>query len=145
MAAERIPSMKSVMTPFPWAVHPETPLAEARRLMREHAVHHLPVIGDDHHLAGVLSDRDVRRLLESRFGLSGDDDLLVSDAMATDVYAVDLHTPLDHVLAAMADRHLGCALVTREHRLAGILTHQDICRLFAEHLGRLRPNGDDAA
>ncbi|MEE4361158.1 MAG: CBS domain-containing protein [Pseudomonadales bacterium] len=144
MVAERIPPMKAVMTPFPWSVDASAPLAEARRLMREHEVHHLPVV-DEHDLVGVISDRDVRRLLASRFGLSGDADLLVSDAMATDVYKVDLNTPLDHVLVEMGTHHFGCALITREHRLAGIVTHTDICRLFAEHLGRLRPEGDDAA
>lgn len=144
MSVERIPAVKSVMTPFPWSVEVGASLAEARALMREHDVRHLPVV-DGHDLVGVITDRDVRRLLESRFGLSGDDDLLVSDAMSPDVYSVDLNTPLDHVLDAMATRHLGCALITRHDQLAGILTTTDACRLYADHLSRLRPQGDDVA
>jgi acetoin utilization protein AcuB len=144
MTKERIPPVKAVMTTFPHAVEADAPLAEARTSMRDHDVHHLPVT-DDHELVGVLSERDVRRLLGSRVGQGSDADLLVSDAMTTDVYHVDLNTPLDHVLSAMAERHLGSALITRAGRLAGILTSQDVCRLFAEHLAGLRPNGDDAA
>lgn len=144
MTTERIPPVKAVMTPFPHAIDATATLAAARASMADHGVHHLPVTAD-HALVGVLSERDIRRLLESRIGLSGDSDVLVSDAMTTDVYHVDLATPLDHVLVAMAERHIGCALVTRAGRLAGILTDNDVCRLFAEHLGRLRPNGDDVA
>ncbi|HSG88730.1 MAG TPA: CBS domain-containing protein [Pseudomonadales bacterium] len=144
MSSARIPPLKAVMTPFPWAVAADAPLADARTLMQEHGVRHLPVV-DDHRLVGVVTDRDLRRLLQSRLGLAAETELLVSDAMTIDVYHVDLDTPLDHALVVMARDHLGCTLVTREGRVAGILTSSDVCRLFAEHLGRLRPHGDEIA
>jgi CBS domain-containing protein len=144
MSVERIPPLKSVMTPFPHSIEADHPLAEARRMMAEEGFRHLPVTRD-HVPVGVLSDRDVRRLLESRIGLSGDDDLLVSDAMTPDPYMVDLDTPLDHALTVMAEDHIGCTIVTRSGRLAGIVTSSDVCRAFAEHLGRLRPHGDEIA
>ena len=144
MSVERIPPLKAVMTPFPHAIEVDRPLAEARALMAAEGFRHLPVTAG-HELVGVLSDRDVRQLLESRFGLSGDTDLEVGDAMVAEPYAADLNTPLDHALEVMAEHHIGCTLVTREGRLAGILTTSDVCRAFAEHLGRLRPHGDEIA
>lgn len=152
MASERIPPLKAVMTPFPWAVEADAPLARARELMASHGVRHLPVT-DAHLLVGIITDRDLRRLLESRLGAfeagapggDGANGLLVSDAMTTDIYSVDLDTPLDHALMVMAEEHIGCTLVTRNDRLAGILTSTDVCRLYAAHLGRLRPHGDDVA
>lgn len=144
MSVERIPPLKAVMTPFPHAVEEDRPLAEARDLMAAEGFRHLPVTRG-HELVGLLSDRDVRRLLESRIGLSGDADLLVADAMSRDLYAADLNTPLDHALVVMAEQHIGCTVVTREGRLAGILTTSDVCRAYAEHLGRLRPHGDEIA
>lgn len=153
MASERIPPLKAVMTPFPWAVEADAPLDRARELMASHGVRHLPVT-DAHLLVGIITDRDLRRLLESRLAAAGQSgsgpgggagELLVSDAMTTDIYAVDLNTPLDHALMVMAEEHIGCTLVTRDERLAGIITSTDVCRLFAAHLGRLRPHGDDVA
>lgn len=149
MSSERIPPLKAVMTPFPWAVESDAPLDRARELMASHEVRHLPVT-DTHRLVGIITDRDLRRLLGSRLangGVGGDgaDGLLVSDAMTTDIYTVDLNTPLDHALTVMAEEHLGCTLVTRDDRLAGILTSTDVCRLYAAQLGRLRPHGDDVA
>lgn len=144
MSVERIPPLKAVMTPFPHSIEVDRPLAEARALMVDEGFRHLPVTSG-HDSVGILSDRDVRRLLESRLGLAGDEDLLVGDAMTEEPYTVDLNTPLDHALTVMAEEHIGCTLVTREGRLAGILTTSDVCRAFAEHLGRLRPHGDEIA
>ena len=60
------------------------------------------------------------------------------DALARDPYVVDVGAPLDEVLLAMAERHIGSALVTRGGRLAGILTATDACRAFGETLRQLR-------
>ena len=45
---------------------------------------------------------------------------------------VDAETPLREVLQRMRDENSGCALVTREDRLAGIFTERDVlARLVA--------------
>ncbi len=141
---ERIPPVKVVMTTFPYSVERTEPLEDARDMMREHGLRHLPVT-ERHALVGVISDRDIRRVLASRLGLADVEALEVGDAMSDDLYAVALDTPLDEVLAGMAERHVGCAVVTRQGRLAGILTTTDVCRLFADHLAGHRPGGNDAA
>lgn len=60
---------------------------------------------------------------------------------------VDIHTALESVLRRMADQHLGSALVLKHGKLAGILTHNDAFRKFAELLEKLtsKPDGNDAA
>ena len=57
-------------------------------------------------------------------------------------------TPLQRVVAEMAHRRIGSALITKDGRLAGIFTATDACRCLAELLaGRsdLPPNGSEAA
>jgi CBS domain-containing protein len=57
----RPPSMPAwqACTYRPASVAPDTPLPHARQLMREHRVHHLPVLAADQRLVGVLSSLDL--------------------------------------------------------------------------------------
>jgi acetoin utilization protein AcuB len=131
-----VPRLEDVMTASPWFCHAEDALAHAVAVMDQHAIRHLPVTQDGA-LVGVVSQRDAALVLasaapERRAGL------LVRDALARDVYVVDASEPLDEVLLAMAARPIGSALVTREGRLAGILTAADACRAFGELLRGLR-------
>lgn len=127
------PRVKSVMTPFPYAVELSAPIAQARKLMLEHQVHHLPVT-EEHELRGIISDRDIKLLLGPELGSPDPKELTVEDAYVDDCYAVDLQTPLLTVLANMAELHIGAAVITSHGRLAGIFTATDACRAFAEFL-----------
>jgi acetoin utilization protein AcuB len=141
------PRVKSVMTPFPYAVELSAPIAQARRLMLEHHVHHLPVT-EEHELRGIVSDRDIKLLLGPELGSPDPKELTVEDAYVDDCYAVDMETPLLTVLANMAERHIGATVITSHGRLAGIFTATDACRAFADHLEKQhRPDGSspDAA
>ena len=133
------------MTLFPHSVDRNAPLSEARQLMDQHAVRHLPVT-DGHDLVGIISDRDLRSALAvppaPHRKQPHHQDLYVPDA-----YVVDLEEPLEKVLLNMAERHIGSALVTRHGRLAGLFTTGDACRCFGEYLADTfpRPDGNAAA
>lgn len=139
-----IPALKSVMTPFPYAVAVNAALADAQALMREHQVRHLPVV-KEHELVGVLSDRDIKLLLGPDFDYPEPGDLTVADAYQPDSYTADLNTPLDIVLLEMAERHVGSVVVTRKGNLAGIFTATDACREFGLLLQKRRGGPDEAA
>jgi acetoin utilization protein AcuB len=140
-----MPTIKVAMTPFPFFIDIDASVAEARSVMREHEIHHLPVT-EDGTLIGVLSERELS-LLEATRRIEADAPGSVRDACVRDVFVVDVDTPLDEVLSAMAERHLGSALVVKNRKLAGILTSSDACRLFAEALRERfpAPDGDTAA
>jgi acetoin utilization protein AcuB len=124
------PTLAALMTPFPYAIGLEAPITEAAVLMADHGIHHLPVI-DGQSLTGIISARDI-----------ADRDTrpwLVRDVHTPDPYVVDLGTALEEVLFKMAERHIGCAIVTRHGKLAGIFTHVDACRGFAAFIRELYP------
>ena len=141
-----IPTLKSVMTPFPYSVSSGARIEAAREMMIVHGIRHLPVL-DGNALVGVVSDRDVKCAMDPRRGAPAQDRLYVRDIMVKDVYAVDLHTGLDEVLLQLARRHIGCAVVLSEGQLAGIFTTTDACRSYGELLRRLTPHrpGDEVA
>src|SRR5262245_41555201 len=128
----RVPRIKSVMTPFPYSIAPTATLEEARAMMLDHDIHHLPVC-EAHHVVGVVSERGMRTALALRDPAT----TTVADIQATEPLLVDLEAPLDQVVEQMATRKVGAAIVMRADKLAGILTTTDVCRLYAELLREL--------
>lgn len=143
---KKIPSIKTVMTAFPYSVQPNASLQQAIEFMRTQNIRHLPV-ADHGKLLGLVSDRDIKLVLGPDFAYPDPDQLTVGDVMRKDTYTVDLDERLDNVLAHMADHHIGSAVVTRQGRLAGMFTSSDACRNFADHLREQfrRSGGGNAA
>ncbi len=135
---DHIPSMRSVMTPFPHCVEAGDSLLVARTLMVRHDVRHLPV-KEEGRLVGVLTDRDLKRALDPDLGLAPKDELFVRDVFVPNAYTVDTAAPLDGVLEEMVTQHMGSVLVTSHGRLAGIFTTTDACRILCGHLRALVP------
>jgi acetoin utilization protein AcuB len=143
---DHMPTTNSVMTPFPYVVQLNDSLLTARELMVRHQVRHLPV-KDGNALAGVLTDRDLKRALDPDLGLPPKDELFVRDVFEPQAYSVDASQPLDTVLEHMATEHIGSVLVTRHGHLVGIFTATDACRIFCRHLRSIFPEapGDEVA
>jgi acetoin utilization protein AcuB len=143
---DHIPSIGSVMTPFPYVVQVNESVLAAKALMVQHEVRHLPV-KDGNTLLGVLTDRDLKRALDPSLGLPSDEELFVRDVFVPDAYVVDMGEPLDGVLDHLSSQHIGSVLVTKNGRLVGIFTLTDAARLFCRHLRSLFPphSGNDVA
>jgi acetoin utilization protein AcuB len=138
---KRNPQVVAFMTPFPYSVDVDAPLAQARQLMREHDFRHLPVTSGGK-LVGVLTDRDIKLILGPDFGSPNEGDLKVRDAYVEQPCVVAASAPLAKVARIMADRHIGSAIVTKNDRLVGIFTVTDACRALAQVLGD-RPEEPD--
>lgn len=146
MRMDHIPTIGSVMTPFPHVVQVNASVLAARALMVEHEVRHLPV-KDGSALVGVLTDRDLKRALDPGLGMPPKDELFVRDVFVPDAYIVEVGEPLDGVLDHLSSHHIGSALVTKNGRLVGIFTLTDAARIFCRQLRLLFPrrSGDEVA
>ena len=143
---KRMPAMMSVMTPFPYSIDIDAPLAEARKMMVAHDIRHLPVSVAGR-LGGLVSDRDISLVTEPSGGKGGLEGMRVRDVCALPGYTVELSERLDRVLLHMAEHHIGSALILKQGKLVGIFTATDVCRCFGEYLQALFPDetGNDAA
>ena len=141
-----IPQIKTVMTPFPYFIELSATLGEARNMMEQHHIRHLPVV-QNHNLVGIITDRDIRLTLGSEYGQPAEEDNFVKDVFIEKAYTVELTEPLDNVLLHMAYSHIGSALVTKNGRLAGLFTVTDACRQFGQFLREhfLPAHGNDVA
>lgn len=143
-ASSHMHSIATLMTPFPHSVTPETTVAEAQMIMSEGGFRHLPVLRN-HEVVGLLSarDLDVARLLVALEAKGEDEPTRVGALCARPVFSVDLHASLGETLRTMAKEQFGSAVVTREGRLAGIITSVDVCRALADFVDP--PTDDDHA
>ena len=143
-----IPQIVAVMTPFPYHVRTDTPLAQVEATMAEHGIRHLPVVdGDD--VVGIISDRDLKHLSTWGHHAGEESELIAGDLCAHRPYLADVSDPLDRVLDAMEEKRLGAVIVLKQGELAGIFTATDACRLLAHKLrkdqGQPPGTGDDVA
>ncbi len=133
--SKAIPHVSKYMSTVPHSVGRDQTLQRAHEIMRKHDIRHLPVL-DGGTLAGLISQRDLH-LIETLRDVNPEE-VLVEEAMTSEVYCVSPETPLDEVATNLAERKLGCAVVMQKHHLVGMFTTVDACHALARLLhGRL--------
>ncbi|MCE9578939.1 MAG: CBS domain-containing protein [Deltaproteobacteria bacterium] len=116
------------MSRTPLTIGRDQPMSEAHRLMRTHVIRHLPVLHGGR-LVGLVSDRDLH-LVETLRDVDPQK-VTVEEAMSPEPYVVTPEQPIDAVVAAMAERKLGSAVVMRDREVLGIFTTIDALHAFA--------------
>lgn len=124
-----IPAIQKFMTYDPICIEWSKTVEDARHLMKNNNIRHLPVVKDKK-VVGIISDRDIKAVLGSVGG--NPELLLVSDISVSSVYKVSPQTPLDEVAAEMASQHIGSALIEDNHRLVGIFTRFDALKAIVD-------------
>lgn len=144
---KKMPPVGAAMTPFPYSVRADEPIAEVERLIAEHRIRHVPV-QQAGRVVGIISERDLRGIERPSFRPVKRQALRAHDLATPDPYVVEFATPLGEVVAAMAERRIGAAVVVRQGKLAGIVSVVDVCRVLAGLLELCFPSpspGDEAA
>jgi len=116
------------MTATPATIAPGQPLAAAHELMRSRGIRHLPVMHGGR-LVGLVTARDLA-LVETLRDVDPRT-VTVEDAMSQDVFSAPPDAPLRGIVAEMAERKLGCAVVIERDAVVGIFTLSDACRTLA--------------
>lgn len=110
---------------------------------RMHAldIRHLPVVTAEGRVVGILSDRDVLRVMGRPNGRL----LSVGRAMTADVLTVAPQTRAYEATAMMLDRKVGALPVVEPitHTLVGVVTETDFLRIAHRLLGGDRMASDD--
>lgn len=120
-ASEIDPPASSRMRSHPTTIGSGATLEEALALCRSNGIRHLPVLRDGE-LAGILSDRDLRRAV----GAGQDGSTPVDELMTSPVRCIGPRLPLAEAAGIMIDRRLSALPVVDRDRLVGILTSTDL-------------------
>lgn len=121
-------SIDTIMSTNLITVPPSATLAEARTLLHDHKIHHLPVV-DDKVLVGILSLTNVLAATDSflrddssRIRATG---IQVSEVMVKDVATVDIRASLRQAALFLEKHQIGCLPVMNDKELIGIITSTD--------------------
>ncbi len=115
-------------------------LAHARDVMDTGHFRHLPVVNDDGELEGILSQRDMLRIMagieripysEQRRTLGA---TKVAEAMTVEPDTVLADTPLKDAGQVLLENKYGCLPVVEGTTLVGILTEADFVRFALEQI-----------
>jgi len=130
------------MTKRPITTHPDTPIDDALKLMRDSKVRRLPVLDKDSKLVGIITEKDLLYVSPSpATSLSVHElhylisKIKVGDVMAKDVVTATEYTPLEEAARIMADNKIGSLPVMRDGKLVGIITETNLFEIFLELLG----------
>ena len=131
-------TVRDVMTDHPRTVPADTPLKEAARMLVRTGLGALPVVDDERHVLGMVSEREVIRHLLSTQVFTGVDvrsaiapgtaARSVRDVMSRQVMCVAPEQPIAEVASLMSNKDVDRVPVVREGRLVGFLTRGDIVR-----------------
>jgi CBS-domain-containing membrane protein len=137
-----------VMTSPVVTVRSQTPAKDAAQLLVTGGFTALPVVDDDNHLLGIVTEAD---LLHDRFApdprtLIHDERpapatvpaAIVDEVMVADVVTADPHTHVAELSKLMLGRHLRAIPIVDDGRVLGIVTRRDLLRTLA------RPDEDIA-
>jgi acetoin utilization protein AcuB len=134
--------VKDRMTPNPVTISPESTHKQANELLRDHKIHHLPVVDKHGELVGIVVEQDLLAAQPSPattlsiyeiHGLLSK--LQVKQIMSHPVVTITPDCPLEGAARLMLDKGIGSLLVVEDDKLVGIITDTDIFNALAMLLG----------
>jgi acetoin utilization protein AcuB len=138
-------NVSDIMTAKPTTVRLKCSLREALETMERLGCHHLPIMSEDDHLIGIVSDRDCRTALNSPHTLRDRwqdeelaDKLPVRAIMTPAPIVIPPDARAEDAARSMLKNQISCLPVMREETLVGIVTRSDILSAFIQQAERLR-------
>lgn len=139
---------RDVMTSPAVTVRPDTPVVEAARIMARRRISGLPVVDEDGHLVGIVTEAD---LLLKEAGPGGlplvafhaegpppevqpllrrYEGRVVADVMTREVVTAQEDTPLHQVAALMARKNVNRIPILRGRQVVGVVSRNDVLKAF---------------
>jgi CBS domain-containing membrane protein len=133
-------SIEAIMSTNLITVSPAATLAEARSLMHDNRIHHLPVVEGDT-LVGLITLTNVLAATDSFLRDDNSrihaNEIGIKDAMVTDVATVDINASLRHAALFLEKHKIGCLPVLDDEKLVGIITDTDFVAVAINLLEQL--------
>ncbi len=123
-------TISEFMTPEPYTLREIDSLNDARKIMTEKHIRHIPITDDDNHLLGLVTQRDVLAATEPGLrpqvkGASCELDIRLSEIMIRDVNVIHESDSLRQAALFIQSHKYGCLPVVADDRLVGIITDSD--------------------
>lgn len=130
----------------PATATPDMSISDASAKMKAEKVHRLPVLDDDKHLVGVISEKDILlaapspastlSTYEINYLLSK---LKVKNIMSRNPLTITKDTTIEEAVKLMAENDLSCLPVMEGGYLVGIVSKSNLLKILLEMLGDKYP------
>jgi CBS domain-containing protein len=125
-------TVAELMTTDLFTVRPDDLADLAASVMNWRHIRHVPVEDDEGRLVGLISHRDLLRLLAQGWLARSAHPITVQEIMKRELVTVAPETSIPEALSLMRQRRVGCLPVVENKRLVGIVTAYDFLSLSAE-------------
>lgn len=142
-------TIEAIMSTNLITVEPSATIAEARTLMHEHRIHHVPVVKGNR-LVGLITLTNVLAATDSFLRDPKNrihaNEISIEEAMVADVATVDISASLRHAALFLERHKIGCLPVMDGEKLVGIITDTDFVAVainLLEQLEESEPPDED--
>ncbi len=129
-------------------IGPDLTIGEAKRIMSENSIRHLPIIDDEGLLVGIVTDRDMRDAMPSTLKKKADyeetlaiiKNYKIQDIMTRDLLTIYPYYTIQDTLLVIQKKKVGALpVVDEEGHLQGILSTRDLLTAFVNVMGLDEP------
>ena len=117
-------TIDELMTPKPYALTADDTLEDARLMMTDKNIRHIPIVDKHNHLVGLVTQRDVLKATEPESGRESRE-VLLSDIMISNVSVIHQTSSVRQAGLFLQQHKYGCLPVVANDKLVGIVTDSD--------------------
>ncbi|MGG6433581.1 acetoin utilization AcuB family protein [Anoxybacillus sp. D401a] len=124
------------------ALKPSNTIADALSIVKQKNIRHLPIVDDEQHVIGIVTDRDLRDASPSIFHANEHlEDLQkpLSTIMKTNVITGHPLDFVEEVAALFYEHRISCMPIVKEKKLVGIITESDLLYTLVQLTGAHQP------
>ncbi len=135
-------TIDELMTPEPYSLTSEHTLEDARLMMTDKNIRHIPITDKDNHLVGLVTQRDVLEATEPGSGRASKD-ILLSDIMISNVSVIHQTSSVRQAGLFLQQHKYGCLPVVADDKLVGIITDSDFITVAINLIEQIELSEED--
>jgi acetoin utilization protein AcuB len=124
---------------------PDNSILDAVNIIKLKRIRHLPIVDEENHVVGIVSDRDIRDASSSILLKDHDQWSHLLNKPIREIMVTDVITghPLDFIEDAAAlffEHRISCLPILQNEKLVGIITETDVLHTFVKMMGAHHPS-----
>jgi CBS domain-containing protein len=126
---------KDIMTKRLMTIRPQAKIIEVIKLMVDHRVTGLPVVNDDMDLLGMVTEKDILKILLYEKDIKS---RTASDLMTTEITSFNEDENLMPILKSLVENNFRRVPILSDEKLVGIISRRDIMNFLSEKVGEFK-------
>jgi CBS domain-containing protein len=123
---------KDVMSTDVMTIRQDGKIKDIIWLLVQHRITGLPVVSEDMQLLGMVTEKDILKMLYERKS----DIKFAGDLMSTNIESFDENDDLVEIFKALVENNYRRVPILSEGKLAGIISRADIIRFISKKTGK---------